>query len=250
MSGAKVVQLRVAHAENPPAAGRAEPCAGAFYPDTLWRVLSANSWFSSLEGATQETLVGSASLQMVPPGRAVNTGSGQGALVGLLRGALQVACAGGSGEVVADLIEPGQWFGRGSGVLRAMKPSTVLTLDDRALRSVFDACPDMPRALARLNSEIVDRLLQRFAGLAASTYQERVRHALALMAQRFGTPLPNGWRAIVFKFNQSEIAALAGVSRQSTNKAMCGLAAQGLVRTTGGRLELNATLLQRAATAC
>ena len=220
-----------------------------FYPDTLWRVMSANPWFSALSGKTQEELIGGASLQNVAKGRVVVRGGGQGALVGLVRGALMIAGDTGSPEVAIDVIEPGQWFGHlgtsqggDAYVLRAMRASTVLTMDEGTLQRLWHSCPDIPEAFARLNWEMARRMLERFENAAACTYRDKVRGVLVLLARRFGVARSDGWQIVPVKFNQSEIAALARVSRARTNEVMGDLAERGLIRNRKDGIEVNTAL--------
>jgi len=238
--------LRAIAAPVPAPSRAARPLHGEFYPDTLWRVLSANEWFASLDGAAQEALVTNASLSNVPKGTVIDRSAARGMLVTAVRGVMQISRGTGTETTVADVVEPGHWFGylqsgdagAESFELKALRACTLLKLDSDALAGLMHAHPQFAQALAQLNWGITRRLLSRLEHVSLPSYRERVRHTLLLLAQRFGAPSHGEWGCVGVKFSQGEIAALARVSRARTNEVMNEFARSGLLRDREGCLEV------------
>jgi CRP-like cAMP-binding protein len=238
---------------EPSTAWRPRPLAGVFYPDTLWRVMASNAWFALLDASTQGKLIGNSMLANLPAGEEVLSAGAHVALVGVVRGVLKITGGDASQRHTIEVVEPGQWLaplqpGPAQGrawCIEAMKPCTVLLLSASALRGLLASCPDVPEALAQLNWHLATRLMDRFETVSLPAYEERVRRVLALLASRFGEHLDDGWTQLTAKFNQSEIAALARVSRARTNEVLKDFSRSGLVRTRDGRLELAPCLSPR-----
>lgn len=139
----------------------------------------------------------------------------------VISGALRVAQVSDDGrELVLDVLGPGQGVGEPPG---SISPVTV-----RALRPCRLA-PVSPRAAADLLIARAHRAAALAADLAWLGVRARVERRLDDLADRFGRPVEGG-RLILLPLTQDEVAALAGTTRESANRALRALAADGTIR--------------------
>lgn len=139
-------------------------------------------------------------------------------------GALRVAQVSRDGrELVLDVLGPGHGVGEPPGVI---SPVTV-----RALRQCRLA-PVSPRAAADLLTARAHRAAALAAELAWLEVRARIARRLDDLAQRFGCPVEGG-RLILLPLTQDEVAALAGTTRESANRALRALVAEGRLRIAG-----------------
>jgi len=124
----------------------------------------------------------------------------------------------------------------------ALRASRVLVFGPEAYRYAMDELPGFARALMRefaLRYEGTLRLLEAARHRSAA---ERFELALAQLARERGAgqaPDDAGW--LSFRATQTELAALANVSRQTVNQLLRAAAAAGHLRLAYGRLALRAT---------
>lgn len=147
-------------------------------------------------------------------------GSGEGLWL-VLSGALHVAQVSGEGrELLLDVVGPGQGVGEPPGVV---SPVTV-----RALRPCRLA-PVSHRAAAELLVTRAHRAAALAADLAWLSVRARIERRLNDLADRFGRSVEGG-RLILLPLTQDEVAALAGTTRESANRALRALVADGTIR--------------------
>jgi CRP/FNR family transcriptional regulator, cyclic AMP receptor protein len=136
-------------------------------------------------------------------------------------GALRVAAISDAGhELVLDVLGPGQGTGEPAGV-----PSPVTV---RALRPCR-LSPVSPGAAADLLTTRAHRAAALAADLAWLDVRTRISRRLQDLAERFGRPVEGG-RLILLPLTQDEVAALAGTTRESANRALRALVACGEIR--------------------
>jgi len=136
-------------------------------------------------------------------------------------GALRTASVTDDGrELVLDVLGPGEGVGEPAGV---SSPVTV-----RALRPCRLA-PVGPRAAADLLASRAHRAAALAADLAWLDVRSRVSRRLDDLSERFGRAVDGG-RLILLPLTQDEVAAMAGTSRESANRALRALAADGTIR--------------------
>jgi CRP-like cAMP-binding protein len=136
-------------------------------------------------------------------------------------GALRVGQVSDEGnELLLDVLGPGQGVGEPPGVL---SPVTV-----RALRPCRLA-PVSSRAAADLLVTRAHRAAALAADLAWLDVRARIERRLTDLADRFGRSVDGG-RLILLALTQDEIAALAGTTRESANRALRALVADGTIR--------------------
>ena len=136
-------------------------------------------------------------------------------------GALRTASVTDDGrELVLDVLGPGQGAGEPVGVA---SPVTV-----RALRPCRLA-PVGSRAAADLLASRAHRAAAHAADLAWLDVRSRIAKRLDDLSQRFGRAVDGG-RLILLPLTQDEVAAMAGTSRESANRALRALATDGTIR--------------------
>lgn len=136
-------------------------------------------------------------------------------------GALRVATISDVGhELVLDVLGPGHAAGEPIGV---SSPATV-----RALRPCRLSPVSSPSA-ADLLATRAHRAAALAADLAWLDVRARITRRLDDLADRFGRPVEGG-RLILLPLTQDELAGLAGTTRESANRALRALVADGEVR--------------------
>jgi CRP-like cAMP-binding protein len=136
-------------------------------------------------------------------------------------GALRVATIADAGhELVLDVLGPGQGAGEPIGLpspvtVRALRPCRLSPVSHRAAADLLTARAHRAAALA--------------TDLAWLDVRTRILCRLEDLAGRFGRPVEGG-RLILLPLTQDEVAALAGTTRESANRALRALAADGEIR--------------------
>jgi CRP/FNR family transcriptional regulator, cyclic AMP receptor protein len=136
-------------------------------------------------------------------------------------GALRTASITDDGrELVLDVLGPGQGAGEPVGVtsqvsVRALRPCRLT--------------PVGPQAAADLLASRAHRAAALAADLAWLDVRSRVSRRLDDLGERFGRAVEGG-RLILLPLTQDEVAAMAGTSRESANRALRALAADGAIR--------------------
>lgn len=139
-------------------------------------------------------------------------------------GALRVAAISDTWrELMLDVVGPGESVGELPGVsspftVCALRPSRLTPVSHRAAADLLTARAHRAAALA--------------ADFAWLSVRSRVAQRLADLADRFGQPVEGG-RLILLPLTQDELAALAGTTRESANRAMRRLVADGSIRVAG-----------------
>ncbi len=143
-------------------------------------------------------------------------------------------------EAALDLLGPGDAFGNpGPGP----SPTGVLALTDCLVLEAPVAgrqgtTARAPAGLEQLLTAAIAERLRRTTRLALDLMwcdvATRLERRLADLAARHGRPVPSG-RLLELPLSQDELAALAGTTRESANRALRRLAAEGRVLRDGRR---------------
>jgi CRP/FNR family cyclic AMP-dependent transcriptional regulator len=118
------------------------------------------------------------------------------------------------------VLGPGEAAGELPGVsspvtVRALRPSRLTPVSHRAAADLLTGRAHRAAALA--------------ADLAWLSVRSRVARRMEDLAERFGRPVEGG-RLILLPLTQDEVAALAGTTRESANRAVRGLVDDGSIR--------------------
>jgi CRP/FNR family transcriptional regulator len=123
-------------------------------------------------------------------------------------------------ELVLDLLGPGDVAGEPAGAVSAC---TLQALGPARLRAI--GAGELPRALAARAGRAA-ALASDVAWLDVAT---RIERRLQDLAARFGRPVPGG-TLIPITLRQDDLAALAGTSRETANRAVRRLTERGRIR--------------------
>lgn len=120
-------------------------------------------------------------------------------------------------QLLLDLLGPGDLAGEPDGApsactLRALRPTRLR--------------PVAPARVADGLGQRAGRLTQLACDLAWLDAPGRVERRLAELADRFGRPVPTG-TAIALRLTQEDLAAFAGTTRETANRAVRTLVARG-----------------------
>lgn len=135
-------------------------------------------------------------------------------------GAVFVTAVSPDGRVLGiDVLGPGDLVGEPAGAPeeaggRALRPCRLR--------------PAIGPAVTGLAAERARRAAALARDLAWLDVGERVERRLTDLAGRFGRPVPGGW-IVGLPLTQEDLAALAGTTRESTNRALRGLQRRGRV---------------------
>jgi CRP/FNR family cyclic AMP-dependent transcriptional regulator len=135
-------------------------------------------------------------------------------------GLLRASAVSNDGRVLAlDLLGPGDAVGEPDGAPSAWSVSALRPSRLRPVRGGASIRPLAARA---------HRLTMLASDLAWLGVATRIERRLQDLATRFGRPVPYGV-LIPIHLTQEDLAALAGTSRESANRALRGLMARGRV---------------------
>ena len=111
--------------------------------------------------------------------------------------------------------------------------STLLTVPVSSVAAVLHHDTLLLRGFTAALGEQLDRAHAVLARALTLSVNERVRHALRDLADRFGTPVPGGTR-IMLPLSQDLLASIVGATRESVNRALRELKTAGAVQFDDG----------------
>jgi CRP/FNR family transcriptional regulator, cyclic AMP receptor protein len=161
-------------------------------------------------------------------------------------GEVKILLGGSEGkEVVLSLLPPGEFFGelalldgepRSADAVTTVATELLILPRDEFLRFLRDVPPVAINMLAALSRRLrrTDRLVH---DAAFSDVQTRMARVLLELGATRGTPEGKAV-AIEPHLTQGDLANMVGATRESVNKCLRALAADGLVRHERGRLVL------------
>jgi len=212
-------------------------------------VLRSNRWFAGCAPALQVQLIAAGQRQRLGEGQALfERGSVPQGLCVVLSGALRVGSLGrdGSASLLAYL-EPGQWFGEISlldGLPRthdavAEGPTEVWLLAQAPLQAWLAAHPEYWRDIAVLACAKLRMSFGVLEDIAQLPLEARLAKRLVLVARGYDMAGADEAPARPrIRLPQEQLALMLGVSRQTVNKALKGLEAEGLLALHYGEIAL------------
>lgn len=214
-------------------------------PPGLHAALASDEWFSHCDPALQAELLRLARMRHLAPGESLFARGGEAdGLCCVVAGALRIGALDAEGHsALLAYLEPYQWFGEISLIdsqprthdAMADGPTQVLVVPREPLLAWLEIHPAMWRELARLACRKLRVLFVAVEELAQLPLEERVWRRLQLVARGYGSrEAPR--RHI--RLSQEVLAQMLGVSRQSINKALKALEAEGRLRLHYGEIEL------------
>jgi CRP/FNR family transcriptional regulator, cyclic AMP receptor protein len=222
---------------------------------SAWRPrLLTGHWFSHLPAHLQDSLMAAARLRRLTPGRALfRRGDPPCGLYAVLEGAIRIGSVSEQGkQTVLTRIELPYWFGEVSlfdGLPRTHDAfsethTILLQVPQAALNSLLENQPQYWRHFALLMSQ---KLRLTFVHLEQQTLlpaPARVACRLLLIAEGYGEI--NHSRRVI-EVSQEQLAQMLSMSRQSTNKILKDLEAQGVLDISYGEIKILSLEKLRAA---
>lgn len=203
------------------------------------RFLSGQPWFSSLPAEHQERLLQRTSTQDGRKGEVLlAAGVAVKGWYAVLSGLVKLQSMSPEGRVSAFLGVPdGEWFGEGSTLKTEPRRYDVIALRDTTLlclpRALFD---ELLATSLPFNHFLVTHLNRRLGQAMTIIEAGRVRAPEQRVALYLSRVFWQGRRKLLL--SQEELGLLAGLSRQTVNKALQTLEGLGLVSLEFGRVAL------------
>ncbi len=217
--------------------------------------LASGHWFSHLPVDLQRSLLAAARLRTLVAGQCLfKRGDPPCGLYAVLEGAVRISAVNAQGkEAVLSLVETPYWFGeiclfdnlpRTHDAL-AMGPCTLLQVPQAAMLALLEDHPAYWRDVALLMSHKLRLSLINIEQMSLMPASARLAHRLLMIAQGYGE-IDQARRTL--QLPQEDLAAMLGLSRQTTNSLLKALEQQGLIGLSYGAIEvLDLRGLQQAA---
>lgn len=214
-------------------------------PPELRGLLATEPWFRSCPADFQQALVDAGRLHRLADGeRLFARGASADGLCCVIAGALRMGSLDEEGgAALLAFVEPYQWFGEISMVdglprthdAEADGPTEVLLVPRAALLDWLQAHPAHWRDLARLACGKLRQAFDVLEDIQRLPLEKRLMRRLWLQSRGFGSrPARRKLR-----LPQDQLALMMGVSRQSVNRALQTLEAQGKISLHYGSIELH-----------
>lgn len=207
--------------------------------------IHGGAWFGALSPALRAAVLGRAVLRRVEAGTVLaRRGDTDAPWLGVARGALRLgSCFEDGRNFTLDYVGAGQWFGDIAVVdnkplaldVQAPVASTLLLLSRPELRGLMRHSDELRDALLQLNCQRLRLMYRRFEELNTLTLAQRLARQVQRLSRRFGQPRSEGVR-INMCISQTDLAAMAGGSRQRVNQAWRQMQQHGIVERAAGAL--------------
>ncbi len=168
----------------------------------------------------------------------VYKGDPSGALYLIESGRVKVHQATASGgEVILNLLGPGDFFGEmslldgqpRSADISTLEPSALLLLEGDALRDLLTSQPAVAWTLLQILSRRVRDANTQAEMMMTRDVPGRVAACLLRLAETQGTPLSSGSIRVEVGLTQSDIAALIGATRERVSRALSAFRESGAI---------------------
>jgi CRP/FNR family cyclic AMP-dependent transcriptional regulator len=214
--------------------------------------LSGVEMFSGLEQEARQRVLGAAVPRTYRKGQLLFVENDPGeSLIVLRRGAVMVFRTAPTGErAVLSVLRPPETLGEvslldgapRSASAEAIEDTHALALSRGAFIELVHANPRILDAVMRSLGSLIRRLTEQNADHVFLDLPGRVAKTLVRLAGETTAPM------VTIELNQSQLAEMAGGSRQSVNQAIGSFATRGWLRTEGRRIVVtDLTALRRRA---
>lgn len=126
----------------------------------------------------------------------------------------------------------------------ALSEVRVLTVPRQAFLDVVMNDTELLRTMIKFVTTEYTALLFRITGLGQSRAIEKIGYTLYYLLFRYGTPKAGGKFSIDVKMSQTVIAALVGLTRESTTKNLKILKDKGIINYSNSTYTVNKTKLE------
>ncbi len=207
--------------------------------------LASGHWFSHLPADLQRSLLAAARLRSLTAGQALfKRGDPPCGLYAVLDGAVRISAVNAQGkEAVLSLVETPYWFGeiclfdnlpRTHDAL-AMGPCTLLQVPQASMLDILAKQPAYWRDVALLMSHKLRLSLINIEQMSLMPASARLAHRLLMIAEGYGE-IDQARRTL--QLPQEDLAAMLGLSRQTTNSLLKTLEQQGIIGLSYAAIEV------------
>ncbi|WP_397450881.1 Crp/Fnr family transcriptional regulator [Pseudomonas sp. NA-150] len=211
-----------------------------------WRNrLLSGQWFSSLPAALQDSLIDSARVKRLLPGKALfRRGDPPCGLYAVLEGAIRIGAVSDEGkQTLLSRIQLPYWFGEVSlfdGLPRthdafAEGHTILLQVSQPKLEALLEKEPQYWRYFALLMSQKLRLTFVHLEQQSLLSAPARVACRLLLIAEGYGEI--NHSRQVI-ELSQEQLALMLSMSRQTTNKILKDLESQGVLEISYGEIRI------------
>jgi CRP-like cAMP-binding protein len=199
------------------------------FPIDRQAVLAENSLLKHLEPADRVRLAEYAQIVRFDADAVIfQRGDPGNGMMAVVTGRVKICAHSEDGkELILNIIKPGEVFGEISLIdgeprtadAMALEPCQLLVLERRDFQRHLD---DNPRMAQRLLAILCQRLRRTSAALEESLFLEvpaRLARVVLHLARAYGIPARTG-TCIDVKLSQSQLGAIAGITRESVNKQL------------------------------
>jgi CRP/FNR family transcriptional regulator, cyclic AMP receptor protein len=203
--------------------------------------------FAGLDAATMDLVVGALRARRFRRGEVIFHGGDPGdSLFIVASGSVKILVApeDGSEPAILTMVGPGGFFGElalldgraRSATAVAADPVETLVLRRDAFDRLVDEEPALRRALLTALAAEIRRLTGQVEDLHFLDLPGRLARHILRQVVPDGQPVPEGEVRLPWPYTQGELAGMIGGSRQSVNRLLADLAAQGLLLFEGDDL--------------
>ncbi|MDQ0651348.1 Crp/Fnr family transcriptional regulator [Pseudomonas cedrina] len=207
--------------------------------------LASGHWFSHLPVDLQRSLLAAARLRSLTAGQSLfKRGDPPCGLYAVLDGAVRISAVNAQGkEAVLSLVETPYWFGeiclfdnlpRTHDAL-ATGPCTLLQVPQASMLDILATQPLYWRDVALLMSHKLRLSLINIEQMSLMPASARLAHRLLMIAEGYGEIDP---ARRTLQLPQEDLAAMLGLSRQTTNSLLKALEQQGVIGLSYGAIEV------------
>ncbi|WP_246795798.1 Crp/Fnr family transcriptional regulator [Burkholderia perseverans] len=207
--------------------------------------LDANPWFQTLPDALRARLLAAAAVQTLAADATLfRRGDPPCGLYAVLSGALSIGAVDPDGrEALLTVLEPTTWFGEislfdGQPCTHdaiAVENTRLLHFTQAALQQLLDEEPRYWRHFGLLMAQKLRLSFMTVEAISLMPAAQRLAARLLMIAEGYGG-ISTGHTRI--RLSQERLAALASLTRQTTNQLLKELAARGVVRVQVGEIEI------------
>lgn len=201
------------------------------------RFLRMQPWFAQLPPLLQEHAIRSSTVIRVRKGEvALPAGETPRGWHAVLTGFVKLQVPAANDNVAAYLaLTGGEWFGEGSLLKAEPRRYEVVALRDSELLCLpAGTFHEILNASLPFSNAVLHHMNQRLGQAMAIIEANRSGSLERRIALYLGPVFWHGLRTL--NLSQEELGTLAGISRQSTNKALRGLQDKGLITLRSGRV--------------